>query len=444
MAAIEAPEATTTTEAMGATDAVGLELVAEGFTSPVALIAEPGESGRLFVVDQIGVISIITAEGELLADPFLDVRDRMVTLRPDFDERGLLGMAFHPDYNENGRFFVYYSAPLRAEAPPDFDHTSHIAEFTVSPDNAEVADPESERIILQVDQPQPNHNAGQITFGPDGFLYIPLGDGGGADDNQAGHVEDWYEVNQGGNGQDVQENLLGSILRLDVNNEGTVEQPYGIPADNPFANGEGGLPEIFAYGFRNPFRIAFDRGADHDLFVSDAGQDLWEEVSIVTLGGNYGWNVKEGTYCFNTADPGQSLEECPDSDAEGEPLIDPIIEYQNANAAGGLGLVVIGGFVYRGSAMPQFEGQYFFGDWSTSFSQGDGALFVAAPPAGGDGLWSMQELAVVSNESGRLDAFLLSFGQDAAGEIYVLTTDTPGPTGNTGRIFRLVSATATP
>ena len=419
---------------------VGLELVAVGFTSPVALVASPDDSGRLFVADRPGQISIITADGQLSEQPFLDIQDRMVTLEGDYDERGLLGLAFHPDYANNGRFYLYYSAPLRAEGPAGWDHTSHISEFTVSTDNPDTADPASERLLLQVDQPQSNHNAGSIAFGPEGYLYIPLGDGGAADDVDVGHVEDWYAENQGGNGQDLAQNLLGSILRIDVDNEGTDGRAYAIPADNPFVD-IAGAEEIWAIGFRNPYRMSFDMGGDQALFVGDAGQNLWEEVSIVESGGNYGWNVKEGTSCFSTANPDQSLDSCPAEDADGRPLVDPIIEYQNGNAPGGLGLVVIGGNVYRGSAMPEWEGFYIFGDWSTAFDQANGTLLIAMPPDG-DGLWTMQELMIAGSDNGRLNEYLLSFGQDSSGEIYILTTENAGPAGSTGKIYRLVPAGA--
>lgn len=420
------------------TTTIGLELVAEGLNSPVGLVPVPDGSGRLFVVDQMGQIRIISADGQLMDTPFLDIQDRMVALNGDYDERGLLGLAFHPAYGENGRFFVYYSAPLRAEAPQDWEHTSNLSEFTVSADNADVADPTTERIVLQVDEPQGNHNAGQIAFGVDGYLYIPLGDGGGANDNDVGHVDDWYDVNEGGNGQDLAQNLLGSILRIDVTEQGDENQPYAIPADNPFVS-QPGAEEIYAIGFRNPYRLSFDMGGDHALYVGDAGQNLWEEVSQVEAGGNYGWNVKEGAHCFSTADPNQSLAECPAEDADGRPLMDPIIEYQNGNVEGGIGAVVIGGNVYRGPTLPQFEGQYIFGDWSRSFTEGDGSIFVAAPADAG--LWTMQELTVAGSENGRLNAFLLSFGQDSDGEMYVLTTDTIGPTGDTGKVYKIVPAT---
>lgn len=422
---------------------IGLELVAEGLTAPVVFVPIDDGSGRYLIADQVGLIYVLDGDGQLLETPFLDLRDRMVTLMEGFDERGLLGLALHSDYAENGRFFVYYSAPLRADAPQEFNHTSHISEFQVSADDQNVADPDSEQILLQVDQPQFNHDGGQILFGPDGYLYIPLGDGGNANDVGDGHVEDWYDVNEGGNAQSPDANLLGSILRIDVDNEGADGQPYAIPEDNPFAGGEEGLPEVWAYGLRNPFRMSFDRGGDNTLYVADVGQDLWEEVNIVMAGGNYGWNVKEGTHCFSTENPGESLEECPDETPDGEPLIDPIIEYASANQPDGVGLSVIGGYIYRGQALAGFEGQYIFGDWSMSFGQPLGQLFVAAPAETEDELWSMEPLTVTDREGDNLGEFLLSIGEDLDGELYILTSETPGPTGETGKVYRLVPGEST-
>lgn len=424
--------------AASAGPAVGLQLVADGLTSPVTLVPVPDDSGRLFVVDQAGLVRILRPDGTLVPEPFLDIRDRMVALNPGYDERGLLGLAFHPDYASNGRFFVYYSAPLREGAPEGYDHTSHVSEFRVLAADPNRADPGSERLVLQVDQPQSNHNAGTLLFGPDdGYLYIAIGDGGGANDVGPGHVEDWYEANAGGNAQDVTENLLGNILRLDVDSG----DPYGIPDSNPFV-GRPGLDEIFAYGFRNPYRMSFDMGGSHRLLVSDAGQNRWEEVSVATPGGNFGWNVKEGTNCFDAEDPDATQEQCPDTVGEGHPdtgapLIDPVIEYPNANQPDGLGAVVVGGHVYRGGDLPQFRGRYIFGDWSSSFVEPDGSLFVAKPRM--KGLWKMQELRVSSRPDGRLGHYVLGFGQDAAGEVYVLTTDNSGPTGDTGKVYKLAS-----
>jgi glucose/arabinose dehydrogenase len=417
---------------------VGLRLVAEGLTSPVTM-ADPGDgSGRLFLVDQIGVIRVLMPDGTLAPAPFLDLRSRMVALMPGFDERGLLGLAFHPGYETNGRFFVYYSAPLRAGAPAGFNHTSHVSEFRVSAADPNRADPASERILLQVDKPQFNHNAGTLLFGPnDGYLYISIGDGGGANDIGLGHVEDWYDDNAGGNGQDVEQNLLGNILRIDVD----AGAPYGIPADNPFVGGPG-LDEIWAYGFRNPYRFSFDRGGSHDLIVADVGQLLWEEVSVGVKGGNFGWNVKEGTHCFSTATPSQSPAECPElvesGVRAGDPLVDPVIEYANARQTGGLGLAVVGGYVYRGSALPQFHGRYVFGDWSESFGgPPTGKLFVAKQRK--QGLWQMEQLRIATSPNGELGHRVLGFGQDSDGELYVLTTDNVGPAGTTGKVFMLVS-----
>lgn len=401
---------------------IGLQLVAQGFTSPVGLITPDDGTGRLFIVDQTGIIKILKADGKVLEEPFLDLRSRMVKLLPGFDERGLLGLAFHPDFRNNGRFFVYYSAPLREEAPDDWNHTSHISEFKVSGNDPDKANISSERVVLQVDQPQFNHNAGQIAFGPDGYLYIPLGDGGLADDVGIGHPPM-------GNGQDIS-TLLGSILRIDVD----AGDPYGIPRDNPFV-GIDGRDEIFAFGLRNPYRIAFDAGGKHELFAGDAGQNQWEEVDIITKSGNYGWNIKEGKHCFNPANPDVSPAMCPDLDINGRPLIDPVIEYRNAKAEGGIGSAVIGGFVYRGKALPQLNGSYIFGDFSTEFTSGDGALFIATP---GEKMWQMKELPVSTSENGRINAFVRSFGQDERNELYVLTSDNAGPTGSTGKIFKIV------
>jgi glucose/arabinose dehydrogenase len=424
--AAETPDATETPEA-ASEPVVGVESIVTGLTAPLVLTSPDDDSGRLFIADQDGVIWILTEEGERLDTPYLDLSDRLVQLNPGYDERGLLGLAFHPDYAENGRFFVYYSAPLREGGPGGWDHTSHLSEFTVSSDSPDQADPESERIIMEVDQPQSNHNGGQLAFGPDGYLYIALGDGGSAHDVGLGHTA---EI---GNGQDIT-NLLGSILRIDVDGD----DPYGIPEDNPFVGTEG-RDEIFAYGLRNPYRMSFDSAEDQQLFTGDVGQGLWEEVNIVTLGGNYGWPIKEGTHCFSPDSPRNPPDTCPDTGPRGEELIDPILEYQNANVAGGLGRAVIGGYVYRGSELPGFEGRYVFGDWSLSFGQPLGTLFVATPPDDGGDEWPFEELEVAERPDGRLGEYVLALGRDATGELYVLTHETGGPQGSTGKVLRLTA-----
>ncbi|MBI2845151.1 MAG: PQQ-dependent sugar dehydrogenase [Chloroflexi bacterium] len=388
-----------------------MELVAEGFTAPVALVEPLDGSSRLFIVDQIGVIWVLHPEGVLLSEPFLDIGHLLVPLQAAYDERGLLGLAFHPQFAQNGRFFIYYSAPLRAAGPPDWDHTNIVSELLVSADNPNLADPQSQRIILEIDHQRDTHNAGQLAFGPDGYLYIGDGDGGG----------------RGDPGDDAQnpENLLGKVLRIDVDQG----NPYAIPPDNPFVGREG-ADEIFAYGLRNPWRFSFDPTTDR-LFVADVGQRIFEEVNIVTNGGNYGWDIKEGTSCFNEQNISEPLPSCPNVGASGEPLIDPIIEYNHRQ-----GQAIIGGYVYRGNALPSLYGLYIFGDWGLE----QGKIFVAAPPPSAEGMWSFQELQIAEGSPWNLEGLhILSFGQDNFGELYVLTTAPLGPTGNTGRVFRIIS-----
>lgn len=421
---------------------VALRVMAQGLVSPVALTEAPDGSGRLFVVGQTGLVRILSPWRGVQAT-FLDIANRVVPLRHSFDERGLLGLAFHPGYATNGRFFVYYSAPRRPGAPPGYDHTSRISEFRVSAADRDRADPASERVLLEIDQPQFNHNGGTVAFGPDGYLYVSVGDGGRRDDTGLGHVEDWYAPNAGGNGQDVEANLLGNILRIDVD-RGT---PYAVPDDNPFV-GRAGLDEIFAFGFRNPYRFSFDPGGERALLAGDAGQDLWEEVDVVVKGGNYGWNVREGTHCFSTATPRHPPAECPRVDPEGRPLRDPVIEFLNSNRPHGVGLAVVGGHVHRGS-LPQLHGRYVFGTWAVEnpFQSGDhehhehvgdGAVFVAKPRKAGEGLWPFEKLSFTNTDDGELGDFLLGFGQDRAGEVYVLTSDHHGPHGNSGKVYKIV------
>ncbi|CAN5728941.1 PQQ-dependent sugar dehydrogenase [soil metagenome] len=408
---------------------VGLELVAEGFTAPVALIPLPGDDGTMLLVDQIGVVKVIGADGQVQEEPFLDLRDELVELDKDYEERGLLGLAFHPDYAANGRLFVYYSAPLREGAPEGWSSTSHLSEFQVTDGKVNKS---SEKVLLQVDEPQLNHNAGQIAFGPDGYLYVPLGDGGGANDEDPGHVDDWYEANDGGNGQDLTTNLLGTILRIDVDSQ-TADKAYGIPSDNPFVD-QAGAEEIYAYGFRNPWRISFDAQTG-DLYAADLGQELYEEVNRVEKGGNYGWNVKEGTHCFSTQSPEEPPAECPSTAPDGTPLLDPVLEHDHE-----VGNAIIGGFIYYGSAFPELDGKYLFGVHATSEETHAGALFAATPGAEGE-LWSFVQLPVMGNEGGRLgpDRRLLSFGEGADGEVYVLTKDVEGPKGDTGKVYKLTA-----
>jgi len=407
------------------TNKVVLRLVAQNLVSPVALVSANDLSGRLFVADQVGLIRAIDKNGNLLAEPFLDLRNKITPLSANYDERGLLGLAFHPNYKNNGRLFVYYSAPLRSGAPAGWNHTSRVSEFKVSAANSNKADAASEKIILEIDQPQANHNAGQIAFGPDNFLYIPLGDGGQANDTGLGHAA-------GGNAQDLNQ-LLGKILRLDIDTSSS----YAIPSDNPFVNAAG-RDEIYAYGFRNPFHISFDAAGSRVLIAGDAGQNQWEEIDNVVKGGNYGWNIKEGSHCFDPNNPNVSPTNC---SSQGKNLIDPVLEYKNiSQGAGGLGAVIMGGYVYRGAAIPGLRGKYIFGDWSKSFSRGDGSLFVANPAAS---TWPFKELLIDNTANNRLGEFLMGFGQDENYELYILTKTNSGPSGSTGKVYKMAPRIAT-
>ncbi|MHC4445433.1 MAG: PQQ-dependent sugar dehydrogenase [Planctomycetota bacterium] len=407
---------------------IGLSLLAEGFTSPLGLIAPNDGTNRLFVHDQVGKIHIIDAGGNLLTTPFLDISALMVGLRSRFDERGLLSLAFHPNFANNGRFFVVYNAPLAPGDSADFDSRWRLSEFRVSAGDPNLADPNSEIILLEVLKPQFNHNGGQIAFSPDdGYLYASIGDGGGADDVGFGHNPNI------GNAQDVTQ-LLGKILRFDVSTVGVLN----IPANNPFVNDAGVRDEIYAYGLRNPWRFSFDMGGQHRLFCADAGQNLYEEISIITAGGNFGWNLKEGSQCFDPNNPDNPPTNCSNTGFRNEPLIDPIIEYSHFDALGSpIHLVVIGGYVYRGSAIPELTGQYIFGDWSSNFGLPDGTIFVARENANGS--WSFVEAEIVTEENRLINRYVLAFGQDTNGEVYVLTTINGGPTGSTGQVFKIVS-----
>ena len=406
-----------------------LKMMAEGLNSPVFLTEAPDGSGNLYVLEQEGLIRVISPEGKLLDEPFLDITDRVLDLREDFDERGLLGIAFHPNYAQNGRFFLYYSAPLWPEAPEDWDHTNVLAEYQMSGDPLKV-DKGSEKILLHQNHPYFNHNGGTIAFGPqDGNLYISIGDGGNRDDQGRGHVPDWYERNPGGNGQDIFQNFMGDILRINVDGG----EPYGIPADNPFV-GTDGMDETYAYGLRNPYRFSFDMKGTHALYSQDAGQELYEEINLIVKGGNYGWNVKEGTICFDAENPENPLPDCPDVDPWGNPLIDPVIQFKT----GEVGLAVVGGYVYRGNEIPHWNGKYIFGTWSTSHEVANGLVFASEPEL--LGLWDFKEVEFTNQPLGDLNAYLLGFGQDSEGEVYVLTAEEPWPKGNTGKVYKIVAS----
>ncbi len=418
--------------------AVGLELVAQGFVAPVAMISPDDGTGRRFIVDQVGVISILPKTGPVVSTPFLDLRSKIIPLSPNYDERGLLGLAFHNDFKTNGRFYVLYTISPRKTAPAGFNCTTRVSEFKVSAANSNVADPASERVILELDKPQSNHNGGSIAMGYDGYLYIPLGDGGAANDVGLGHNTTI------GNAQDTT-TLLGKILRIDINSTGAADGDYGIPKDNPFADGVKGRPEIWAYGLRNPYIITFDKGGDHELFAGIAGQNRWEHFFLITKGANYGWNIREGSHCFDSKSGYDLATDCPKVGASGEPLVGPILEYPNAKAPGGYGITAVGGRVYRGTALPQFTGRYLFLDFSkTPAPPGDATLFIGTRLTAKGDAWTFEEVAVSNRPGNRIGAFVRGLGQDADGELYALTSTLEGPSGTTGAIYKLVPPSTAP
>jgi glucose/arabinose dehydrogenase len=340
---------------------VRLVEVVSGLNFPTYLTAPPGDLSRLFIIERAGVIRIVK-DGVLLPTPFLDISGQVTTA----GEQGLLGMAFDPDYATTGGFLVHYS---------DLAEDTHLSYFRVSSD-PDVADPASEQLILSADQPYNNHKGGQVTFGPDGFLYLGLGDGGSAGDPE-------------GRGQDLSD-LLGAILRIDVRSAA----PYAVPADNPFLGVTGARSEVWSYGLRNPWRFSFDR-ATGDLYIADVGQDRFEEIDVAEAaagggrGVNYGWKLMEAMHCF--------VSNC---DQTGLTL--PVFEYGH-----GEGCSITGGYAYRGSAIPALQGQYFFGDlcqgWVRSLRY-----------AGG----SATELTDWPSLS--INGAIVSFGEDAVGELYLL------------------------
>ena len=442
---------------------IGLETVADGLTAPLKGVAAPGDP-RLFVVDQNGILwAIDPASGGKTV--FLDVSGRLVTLGvcgPNtFDERGLLGVAFHPGYASNGRLYTYTSEPT--SGPPTFpttlppgvapDHQNVLAEWRVpNPGNpASTVDPASRRELLRVDWPQFNHDGGDLAFGPDGLLYVAMGDGGGADDRDGQLFttappaypacgEAPIVGHNAGNAQQLT-NPLGKIHRIDVDGSNSANGQYGIPADNPFvAAGPGVVTEIWALGLRNPFRLSFDP-ATGALLSGDAGQNDLEEVDRITRGGNYGWSFKEGTMFFhhNGDQPGFASP-LPDPTRTPPPgLLDPIAQYDTHHE----GHAIIGGFVYRGSAIPRLRGRYVFGDYSIVFRfpsgpNNFGRLFYLERNQPKTGLREIREFRIQGRAG--LDRALLGFAQDASGEVYALVNFTGVPFGNTGEVLKLVPA----
>jgi glucose/arabinose dehydrogenase len=340
---------------------VHLEEVATGLTMPVLVTAAPGDTSRLFVVEKRGTVRVLK-HGVLLPTPFIDLSSRVTK----GSEQGLLGMAFHPTDNR-----VVLSFTI---AGPDRGGRSRVATFTPGAD-PDVLDPASEQVVIEVDQPYSNHNGGHVAFGPDGYLYFGLGDGGSGGDPQ-------------GHGQD-RNDLLGSLLRLDLDHG----LPYSVPASNPFVGTAGARGELWNWGLRNPWRFSFDR-ANGNLYIADVGQNEWEEVDVQPAssagGENYGWAVMEGDHCYKSGSCARAG------------LTMPAIEYGHGD-----GCSITGGYVYRGTAIPELAGTYFYGDycngWVRSFTYAGG---IATNASSWPTLGTKQQIT--------------SFGEDARGEIYVV------------------------
>jgi glucose/arabinose dehydrogenase len=453
---------------------IKLELVTSGLVAPNKGTVAPGLPNHLFVVDQPGqvwAVNLTTGARTL----FLDVSARLVTLGvlgPNtFDERGLLGLAFHPNFQQNGLLYTYTSEPNAG--PPTFpttlpvgstaDHQNVVAEWAVNPANPlQGVIPGSRQELLRVDWPQFNHDGGDLAFGPDGFLYISMGDGGGADDadGQQFIVADGAQpanttaiVGHQGDGNAQKLNTpLGKILRIDVNGSNSGNGQYGIPSDNPFIATPGAVDEIFAFGFRNPFRMSFDT-ATGDLYVGDVGQNDIEEVDLVVKGGNYGWNPKEGTLFFHINGNEEGFASEDDNGRTSPGMIDPIAQYDTH----GEGHSVIGGFVYHGSRIPQLKGHYVFGEFSRVFNfpggpHNSGRLFSLAQKQPKDKLLNIKEFNGLGDAIAALGLAqgpevcegdfprtlaVLGFGQDAQGEIYVTGNFNGLPFGTGGVVLRL-------
>lgn len=457
---------------------LGVELVADGLVAPVDLTFSPDRSDRRFIVDQTGLVLILTPEGTVLPTPFLNITDRVV-IQSAFDERGLLALAFHPRFARNGKLYVQYSAAREGPnicvrkdglVPTDprgcpLQYTRRVSEFRVSASDPNRVDPSTERVVFKIQWPGRKHNGGGLAFGPDGMLYIGLGDGGfihgpsGADDpfNVDPQLLFGDLV-----AQDLT-SLYGKILRIDVNRG----DPYGIPPDNPFAGRDGFPAEIYAWGFRNPFRISFDRAGDRAMYVSAPADTLFEATYKVTSPGNYGWAVKEGSHCIvrsSAFTPPETIAcsgdaqcpigpqvsmcgrkgvcTCPRVGALGEPIRNPVIEYLNFAVEDprsrfpgeGFGRASLGGHIYRGKEIEWLRGQFVQGDFALNLL--DGQILVAKKMPPGK-LWKLRRAFVFDPADAVKSGFMKSIGQDAAGELYAVTGNFT-PTGLQGRIWKIV------
>ena len=398
---------------------IELRPVAESLASPLGMAVPDDGSGRMFVYDQAGLIWVLTSAG-LSAEPLLDVRTNLVALG-NYDERGLLGLVTHPQFAQNPRIYTFTSQSNAGPADFTSDATNHnhqsvISEWQIDVHNPNRVDPSTRREILRIDKPQSNHNGGTMRFGPDNYLYIALGDGGRADDQGDGHLPE-------GNAQSLWR-IYGKLLRIDIDGSDSLNGQYGVPQDNPLLDYTD-LGEIFAYGLRNPFSFSFDRETG-DLYLGDVGQNKIEEINLIVGGGNYGWRVKEGTFFFdpNGANAGY-VTDTPVVPVVPE-VVEPIAQYDHDD-----GLAVIGGYVYRGTELSDLQGRYVFGDWG-SFTAPSGRLFYL------DTNHEIKEFRLGLDDRA-LGYWVKGFGEDTDGELYVMASQSLGPRGTTGKVFKIVA-----
>ncbi|CAG5866825.1 unnamed protein product [Menidia menidia] len=387
--------------------------VANSLRNPVLMLHSGDDTHRMFIAEQLGFVWVYLPDGSRLEQPFLDLSGEVMTTPWLGDERGFLGMAFHPKYRNNGRFFIYYSIQIDSEA-----EKIRISEMKVSAYDMNVADPYSERVILEIEEPAANHNGGMLLFGRDGYLYIFTGDGGKAGD----------PFGKYGNAQNKSA-LLGKVLRVDVDGRDPAGKQYRIPPDNPFLGDPGARPEVFAYGVRNMWRCSVDRGdpvtryGRGRIFCGDVGQNRYEEIDIIVKGGNYGWRAKEGFECYD-------IKQCHNSSLND---ILPIFAYSHH-----VGKSVTGGYVYRGCESPNLNGLYIFGDFMSG-------RIMALEEDKRTGNWKERSVCMGDTTTCSFPGlinhhhkFIISFAEDEAGELYFLATSHPSAMSPFGTVFKFM------
>uniref|UniRef100_A0A8C2ZY13 HHIP like 2 n=1 Tax=Cyclopterus lumpus TaxID=8103 RepID=A0A8C2ZY13_CYCLU len=392
---------------------VCLTEVANNLRNPVLMLHSSDGTHRMFIAEQVGFVWVYLRDGSRLEQPFLDMSGEVMTTPWLGDERGFLGMAFHPEYRDNGRFFIYYSIQVNSER-----ENVRVSEMKVSAHDMNMADPYSERTILEIVEPAANHNGGQLLFGLDGCLYIFTGDGGKAGD----------PFGKYGNAQN-KSTLLGKVLRIDVDGSDSSGQQYRIPPDNPFLRDPEARPELYAYGVRNMWRCSVDRGDSVSrygrgrIFCGDVGQNRYEEINIIVKGGNYGWRAKEGFECYD-------IKLCYNSSMND---ILPIFAYSHH-----VGKSVTGGYVYRGCESPNLNGLYIFGD----FMSGRVMALEEDKPTGN---WKERRVCMGETKTCSFPGlinhhhqFIISFAEDESGELYFLATAYPSATSPHGTVFKFM------